>query len=35
LLYNFTTPDERRKSGRWWTRQLVGTFYGPVALSRQ
>ena len=33
FLYNFTPPDEHRKSGRWWTRRLVGTFYGPVALS--
>ena len=29
-LYRFTTPDERRRSGLWWTRRLVGTFYGPV-----
>jgi hypothetical protein len=28
--YRFTTPDERRASGLWWHRQLVGTFYGPV-----
>jgi Lipase maturation factor len=33
-LYEFTTPEEYRKSGRWWTRQLVGTFYGPVSLAR-
>jgi hypothetical protein len=31
--YNFTTPDERRTTGRWWNRQLVVTFYGPVALN--
>jgi lipase maturation factor len=33
-LYTFTTPAERRKSGLWWNRQLVGTFYGPVSLAR-
>ncbi len=34
FLYTFTTPDERRRTGRWWNRRLVGTFYGPVSLSR-
>jgi hypothetical protein len=33
--YTFTTPDEHRKTGRWWNRELVGTFYGPVALSTE
>jgi hypothetical protein len=33
--YEFTTPAERRANGLWWKRQLVGTFYGPAALSRQ
>jgi hypothetical protein len=32
--YTFTTPDEHRTTGRWWNRELVGTFYGPVALQR-
>jgi len=32
--YRFTTPDERRTSGRWWNRELVGAFTGPVALPR-
>ena len=31
-LYKFTTPEEHRKSGLWWNRQLVGTFYGPASL---
>ncbi len=22
---HFTTPDERRESGAWWTRELVGS----------
>jgi len=30
--YQFTTPAERRESGRWWKRELIGTFYGPVSL---
>jgi hypothetical protein len=30
--YQFTTPEERRSTGRWWNRQLVGTFYGPASL---
>jgi hypothetical protein len=30
--YTFTTPDERRASGRWWNRELVGAFTAPVAL---
>jgi hypothetical protein len=29
--YRFTTPEQRRKTGLWWDRQLVGTFYGPVS----
>ena len=29
--YRFTTPEERRQTGLWWNRQLVGTFYGPVS----
>ena len=31
--YTFTTPSEHRATGRWWNRELVGTFYGPVALG--
>ncbi len=30
-LYRFTTPEERRRTGMWWTRQLAGTYYGPVS----
>jgi hypothetical protein len=32
-LYKFTTPDEHRKSGLWWNRQLIGTFYGPASVA--
>jgi hypothetical protein len=31
--YRFTTPEERRASGAWWSRQFVGTFYGPASLA--
>jgi len=31
--YRFTTPDERRLSGDWWTRELEGVYFGPVALK--
>jgi Lipase maturation factor len=30
--YRFTTPEEHRRAGRWWTREVVGTYYGPVSL---
>jgi lipase maturation factor len=31
--YRFTTPQEHRASGHWWTRELVGVYFGPVALK--
>ena len=31
--YRFSTPDERRATGRWWNRKLVGVYFGPVALK--
>jgi hypothetical protein len=31
--YRFTTPDERRQTGRWWNRTLMGIYYPPVSLS--
>jgi lipase maturation factor len=31
--YTFTTPGEHRATGRWWNRELVGSFYGPVSLA--
>ena len=33
-LYKLTTPDEHGKTGLWWNRQLVSTFYGPASLAR-
>jgi hypothetical protein len=31
--YNFTTPDERRATGRWWNRILVATYLRPISLD--
>jgi Lipase maturation factor len=31
--YWFTTPDERRRTGRWWNRQPVGEFVPAITLS--
>jgi hypothetical protein len=31
--YRFTTPDERRRTGRWWNRELLGDYFSPVALK--
>jgi len=28
--YEFTDPETRRETGRWWDRERVGTYYGPV-----
>jgi lipase maturation factor len=30
--YRFTTRQERRTTGAWWSRELVGEFVGPIAL---
>jgi hypothetical protein len=32
--YHFTTPDEHRRTGAWWRRTLVGSYYPPVSLKR-
>jgi len=31
--YRFTSPEERSRSGRWWERELVGTYFPAVSLS--
>jgi hypothetical protein len=31
--YRFTTPDERRRTGRWWNRELLGEYFSPVTLK--
>src|SRR5262249_1371406 len=33
--YRVTTAEERRRTGLWWQRELVGPFYGPVTLTRR
>jgi hypothetical protein len=29
--YRFTTPEERRETGRWWHRDLEGEYFPPVS----
>jgi len=29
--YRFTTPEERRRTGCWWQRELEGTYFPPVS----
>ncbi|MFC6767779.1 lipase maturation factor family protein [Natrinema soli] len=31
--YRYTTPEERSESGRWWSRERVGTYVQPVSLE--
>ena len=33
--YRFTTPAERRRTGRWWTRELIGIYYPAVSLGKR
>jgi len=33
--YHFTTPAQRRKTGDWWTRRRVGTYFRAISLKRQ
>jgi hypothetical protein len=33
--YRFTSPDERRRTGRWWERELMGTYFAPASLKSQ
>ena len=33
--YDFTTPDQRARTGAVWKRQLRGVWFGPVALNGQ
>ena len=30
--YRFTTPEEHRRTGAWWTRELVGPYFPEVRL---
>ncbi|MBV0924466.1 lipase maturation factor family protein [Halomicroarcula limicola] len=29
--YRFTTPEERRETGEWWSRERVGAYVNPVS----
>ena len=31
--YQFTTPEERRLTGNWWKRELVGSYFPAVSLE--
>jgi hypothetical protein len=31
--YHFTTAEQRRQSGAWWTRTLVGSYFPAVSLN--
>ena len=31
--YHFTTPQERRQTGAWWTREMLGVWFPPVSLD--
>jgi len=33
--YHFTTPDERKKTGRWWKRQWAGDYFPAVSLENR
>jgi hypothetical protein len=33
--YRFTTPSERRHTGAWWSRELLGDFLPPLRLQRE
>ena len=31
--YHFTTPEEHRRTGQWWTRRDLGLYFPPVSLT--
>jgi hypothetical protein len=31
--YNYTTPEQKRATGDWWTRKLLGVYLPPVSLE--
>jgi hypothetical protein len=33
FVYRFTTPEERRASGAWWKRELIGPYFPAVSLD--
>jgi len=32
-LYQFSTPEERKETGQWWKRELIGEYLPPVSLK--
>lgn len=32
--YRFASPEERRATGAWWARELIGVYLPPVSLTR-
>ena len=32
-LYRFTTPEERRETGDWWKRELVGEYLPAIGVG--
>ncbi len=33
--YNFTTPEERKRSGNFWKRELIGEYFPAVSLENE
>jgi hypothetical protein len=33
-LYHFTSPEEHRRTGAWWTRSLAGPYFPEVRLTQ-
>lgn len=33
-LYQFTTPQERKETGQWWKRTLIGEYLPPIFLKQ-
>ena len=31
--YRYTTPERKRQTGAWWSRQLLGTYLQPISLD--
>ncbi|MBV9404703.1 MAG: lipase maturation factor family protein, partial [Acidobacteriaceae bacterium] len=31
--YHFTSPEERKRTGAWWTRTLTGDYFPPVSMD--
>jgi len=31
--YRYTTPEQKRQTGAWWARQLLGTYLPPMSLD--